>query len=156
MGKIFLLVIIAAAIWGGSSLWSQWRSLGKAKEPPVSSEEKRPAKMPDPTPRQEPAIQTKPDRISPDSLAVGATIQDKGIHVIKWGMVCPGQELPCGAVLISWDESNLYAKQNGQPVVIRIKRPLEQMPDPVPMSWEGTNAIAQAGLEPPKTSLPSH
>ena len=105
MGRLFLVGIAAAAIYG---VWGLYSNISKLTDPPVKAQEPA-AQRVSVVPEGEdsgPVIKERPARISSEKkepLRVLASNHD-WIQVEAWAIVRPGDPLPDGSTLESWDK----------------------------------------------------
>jgi hypothetical protein len=105
MGRLFLLGIAAAAIYG---VWGLYSNISKLTEPPVKAEQpvSQPVSVAPEGKDSGASIKTPPAPISSEKkepLRVLAS-NHEWIHVEAWAIVGPGDPLPDGSRLESWDK----------------------------------------------------
>lgn len=130
MGRIFLLLIVCGAIYGGYGLYqnlqdvtdsqrltAKARQLSGQDSEPVSSE---PPVISEPTPDQ--SILHKPEH---EPLPV-VSCNHEWVQIEAWAILRVGGELPDGSRLESWDETAaIVVTLEGRRERRRFRRPME-------------------------------
>lgn len=130
MGRIFLLLIVCGAIYGGYGLYqnlqdvtdserltAKARQLSGQDAEPTSSE---PPAIPEPTPEQ--SVVHKPEH---EPLPVVSS-NHEWVQIEAWAILRVGGELPDGSRLESWDETAaVVVTLEGRRERRRFRRPME-------------------------------
>lgn len=105
MGRIFLLLIVGAAIYG---VWGLYGSISKITSPPLKAEQPAPVAVSVKSEGEDSGapIKTRPAASSSEKkepLRVVAS-NHQWIQIEAWAIIGPGDPLPDGSTLESWDK----------------------------------------------------
>lgn len=108
MGRVFLVAIVGAAVWGGWKVWENIQRVTHPHAPPVAAASE--------IPEGQDTGALKKTSLAPSSAQVSEVHHEKAplpvlsscsewILVESWAVVRVGESLPDGSVLESWDAS---------------------------------------------------
>lgn len=147
MGRIFLVLIVVGALYGGYSIYSSVSRMTTPPEP-KTAERARPAASVEPEGQDSgqsikvPPVASSSQKNEP--LPVLAS-NHEWIFVEAWGMVESGEELPDGSTLESWTGKEAVVVQaTGEREKRRFRRPMEVLSKIAPVVAAGGAAGADS------------